>query len=111
MISKEMFITAIGVLQEREKAMARIRGDLGYLGLDLSGDPLEGTLVDVLDAALGLAGCPCGGAVSWWWWDCFTSRQKGQPVEASIGNKEYRVSTAEDLYDYAVDLKQCIDDP
>lgn len=103
MISKELFLTTMGILVEREKAMDRIRGDLGYIGLDLSGDPLEGTVVDLLDAGLGFSGDAC--PVSWWWWDCCMDRRGGVPAIASIGLQEYRIATPEQLYSYAVDLK------
>ena len=106
MISKELFLTTMGILVEWEKAMDRIRGDLGdlgYLGLDLSGDSLEGAVVDLMDAGIGFSGDAC--PVSWWWWDCCEDRRSGKSPVVFFDGKEYRISTPEQLYDYSIVLR------
>ncbi|KAA0888727.1 hypothetical protein [Oryzomonas rubra] len=104
MISKQEFVKALNAILAREALRNKIDNDMAGIGIGIIADPLEDALVDVLDATLDLNHPPKDGIVSWWLYECsaVTAPRVGK---CSIGDKDYTITTPEELYDYAMDYQ------
>lgn len=102
MIAKEPFATAVRALLDRQKHRDEVYRPLQKLGIDITSDPMEDAMVDLLDASLCLTNPPAGGLVSWWLYDCsFMVKDKGHAI-MPLGDTEHIVGNPEELYDLAV---------
>lgn len=108
MIPKDLFVKGMNCLLRQEELMDQLSDGLREMGLAFNGeDRREDLLVELLDAGLDLDLPPShGGMVSWWLYDCSRDRKIGAGGHVMIAGRSYRITTPEELYDFAVAYKE-----